>query len=235
MLEARLTEKIKRTKDVLSLRFKPVEAVDYLPGQFTRVMFDADNESNKELNKYLSFSTAPGKEYFEVTKKLSSSKFSQHLKDLKIDDIVHFKEPAGKCVFDPKMQKITFLIGGIGITPAISIIEHIIENKLDTDVSLFYSNRTPDDIAFNQELSEWESQNSNIMVCNTVTDCKPSDNKCLHGFINKDMIGCRIDDLHERKVFIFGPPKMVNAMKDLAIEAGVKNENLMTEQFLGYE
>ena len=42
------------------------------------------------MNKYLSFSCAPGKGYIEVTKRLSNSEFSQSLKNLKINDSSYY-------------------------------------------------------------------------------------------------------------------------------------------------
>ena len=62
-------------------------------------------------------------------------------------------------------EKIAFLIGGIGITPVISIIEHICDKKLSTDVALLYSNRNEDEIAFKKELHNWQSQNKMKAGC----------------------------------------------------------------------
>jgi ferredoxin-NADP reductase len=41
-------------------------------------------------------------------------------------------------------------------------------------------------------------------------------------------------DLGERILFIFGPPKMVEAMKILSLELGASPENIKTEAFMGY-
>ncbi len=38
----------------------------------------------------------------------------------------------------------------------------------------------------------------------------------------------------ERVVFIFGPPSMVEAMKDICVEGGVLEYSIKTEVFLGY-
>ena len=57
---------------------------------------------------------------------------------LKPNDSILIKGPVGKCVFKDEMTKIGFLVGGIGITPAISIIEYINHQKLNTDITLVY-------------------------------------------------------------------------------------------------
>jgi len=143
IFKVKFLERIKRTPTVESFRFMPEKRIDFLAGQFLRVIFDRDNLENKELNKFLSFSSSPCREYIEVTKRLSDSAFSQRLKSLKKDDEILIKAPLGSCVFNKDFKNIAFLIGGIGITPVISMLEYIQDENLDTDVMLFYSNRSP--------------------------------------------------------------------------------------------
>jgi ferredoxin-NADP reductase len=137
-------------------------------------------------------------------------------------------------VFAEQHRKIAFLIGGIGITPVISIIEYIIDKKFDTDVALFYSNRTDEDIAFQKELESWQAVDSRLRVFFTVTDCQPKDRRCIFGFINKQLLQQQLADYAERVFFIFGPPKMVEAMTALCLEIGCSKENIKTESFIGY-
>jgi len=233
-LKARFLECIPRTPSVESFRFKLPEKFDFLPGQFSQLMFDTAHRDNKELNKYLSFSCAPGKEYVEVTKRLSASIFSQKLKGLKPGDEVLFKTPLGTCVFKEGYKKIAFLIGGIGITPVISIIEYIVSGGLDTDVCLVYSNRTDEDIAFKKELDAWRSAHANIKVSYVVTECEPKDHTCIFGRIDKDLLEGHLCDMSERTIFIFGPPRMVEAMSNVCLEMGCAKENMKTENFIGY-
>lgn len=233
-LKGRLIEKIARTPSVESFRFTLPERIAFIPGQFTRLIFDEGNRDNKGLNKFLSFSSSPDNTYIEVTKRLSSSLFSQHLKNLKINDQVLFQLPMGNCVFKDEYRNIGFLIGGIGITPVISIIEYIVERKIPTDIVLVYSNRTDEDIAFKAELDRWKTENANLTIYYLVSECEPKDKTCIHGTITKELLSEKICDLKERTFFIFGPPKMVEAMKSLSLELGCGPGNIKTESFIGY-
>lgn len=232
--KAKLTERIKRTESIESFRFLPEKKIDFISGQFLQIIFDVANPDNKELNKYLSFSSSPTKEYIEVSKRLSESQFSQKLNSLKIGDDVLLKAPLGSCIFKEEYKKIGFLIGGIGITPVISIVEYIVDKKLNTDVVLLYSNRTEQDIAFRKELDYWQSINNKIKVFYTVTDCQPKDSSCIFGRIDKNLLVREVKDYVGRIFFIFGPPKMVEAMKNISLEAGARQENIKTESFIGY-
>jgi len=234
-LKVKFSGNIKRTATVESFRFIPQGVVDFKPGQFLRVIFDPTNRANKDLNKYLSFSSAPGREYIEVTKRLSDSNFSRRLKGLRAGDEVLVEAPLGNCAFKEEYKKIAFLIGGIGITPVISIIEYIAVRKIATDAVLIYSNRTEEEIAFKKELDYWRSSSANIRVIYTITDCQPRDSRCLYGRIDKDLLTARLSDIRERVVFIFGPPRMVEAMQQLCLEAMVvRKERIKTESFIGY-
>lgn len=232
--KAKLIERIKRTDTVESFRFLPQEKINFSPGQFLQIIFDPANKDNKDLNKYLSFSCSPAKEYIEVTKRLGESNFSQKLKNLKINDEVFLKAPLGNCIFKDEYKKIGFLIGGIGITPVISIIEYIVDKKLPTEVILLYTNKTEADIAFKKELDYWQGGANNIKVFYTVTDCQPKDTSCIMGRIDKNLLMGNIKDYNERVIFIFGPSKMVEAMNVLCLEVSCRKENIKTENFIGY-
>ena len=233
--KVRLREKVVRTGSVTSFRFSAGERINFEPGQFLELVFDTADRKNRQLNKYLSFSSSPTKDYIEVTKRLSGSEFSGRLNALKENDEVIIKAPLGNCVFKEAYRKIWFLIGGIGITPVISILEFIVEKELNNDAVLLYSNRTENDIAFRQELDRWQRMRPNIKAHYTVSDCEPKDNVCIKGHINKDIMQAKITDIGERVVFIFGPPGMVKAMSGLCAEIGCDKENIKTESFLGYE
>ena len=54
------------------------------------------------------------------------------------------------------------------------------------------------------------------------------------GVISKAMLLKYIDDLTLPIYYIDGPPAMVNAMRQILSEAGVNDDNIRTEEFLGY-
>ncbi|MDD4013637.1 MAG: hypothetical protein PHW14_05555, partial [Candidatus Omnitrophica bacterium] len=198
------------------------------------VMFNESDRKDRCLNKYLSFSAAPGKEYVEVTKRMSESAFSGRLRSLKPGDRVLLKGPLGNCVFDERYRKISFLIGGIGITPVISILEYVAQRGLDNDIVLLYSNRTEEEIAFRKELDRIAALSGNIKVKYIVTDCEPRDRSCSMGRIDGPAVEKAVQDIRERVVFVFGPPGMVDAIKKICLEMGVPSGNLKTENFVGY-
>ncbi|MBU1086155.1 MAG: FAD-dependent oxidoreductase [Candidatus Omnitrophica bacterium] len=229
-----LSEKIARTSTVESFRFKLEEKINFEPGQFLKLIFDQKVIDSKTLNKYLSFSSSPLNDYIEVTKRLSDSDFSIALRALKPGDKLMFQGPMGNCVFKDSYEKIGFLIGGIGITPVISIIEYIAQKKLNTDIVLMYSNRHHGEIAFRQELDNWQKEHKGLNIVYILTDCLPKDNICIHGQIDKVLLQKHLTDIQQRKLFIFGPPVMVEAMKKMCDDLGCAKDLILAENFVGY-
>ena len=234
-LKVKFIESIIRTQTVESFRFQPEGKLVFVPGQFLQFIFDQADINNKDLNKFLSFSSSPTKDYIEVTKRLSGSAFSQKLRDLKPGDKVLIKAPLGNCVFKESFhQKIAFLIGGIGITPVISIFEYIADKSLPVDVNLIYANRVEEEIAFKKELDSWQKGSKKIKISYIVTECPPKDATCIFGKVDVNLVRDRLSDIKERIVFIFGPPRMVEAMGAICAQLGCDQQNIKKENFIGY-
>jgi ferredoxin-NADP reductase len=227
-------QSIGRADSVKSFQFLSKQSLDFQPGQFAKILFDKNNIFNKEVNKYLSFSSPPGGKYLEFTKKLSKSKFSQRLNKLKNGDEVSIQAPLGKHVFKDKYKKVAFLIGGIGITPVVSILGHIVKKSLDADVILIYSNRKESEIAFEEKLNCWQKNNQNIKIIYTITGSRPNDSKFKLGYINEKMVSETIKDYKDRIFFIYGPPGMVSSMARLCANIGCGPDKVKKEGFLGY-
>lgn len=231
---ARFVRKLDRTSKVVSFVFEPETRVSYLAGQFAQVIFDEKARGNKALNKYLSFSSRPGKKEFEITKKISESEFSKRLMALQAGERVLFKAPMGNTVLTPDIQKAGFLIGGIGITPIIAILEDIVARKLPTDICLLYSNWTAQDIAYKVELDAWSRDNKNIRVVHSLVECGPEDSFCFSGMITASFVQTQMPDYKDRMIFIFGPPGMVTAMQQICDQLGCDKARVKAENFVGY-
>jgi ferredoxin-NADP reductase len=230
----RFLEHVERTQSVASFRFKLDLAMDFIPGQFAQIIFDEENRANKQLNKYLSFSSSPDKPYLELTKRLSSSDFCKKLLALKEGDELLFKGPMGHCVFDPSCERIGFLIGGIGITPVISILEHIVAHDLKVDAHLLYSNLSDEDIAFKPELDDWSKLATNIRIEHTVVNRTKQGSPCFVGMITKEFVLQQMADYKDRVFYLFGPPAMVEAMKAICAQINCDPAKVKTENFVGY-
>ena len=122
------------------------------------------------------------------------------------------------------------------MTPFRSMIKHVTEEKLPHKVTLIYSNRTPRDAPFLDELRGWERENPNFRFIPTMT--KPEASKEVWtgrtGYIDAAFLRGELDDPNRFISFVAGPPEMVDAVAKALIEAGASEDRVRTEQFSGY-
>ncbi len=226
---------IPRTHDVKSFRFRMKEDVDFKPGQFFFVTIKIDGA---ERTKHFSFSNSPTeKGYVEFTKRITESRFSKALDRLNIGDWGRLKMPYGSFTFEGEYEKISFLSGGIGITPIRSICKYIADKALPTDIVLLYGNHKEEDIIFRQDLDSMQEANKNIRIVYTLTS--PDVDKQVWqgrtGYIDDKMINQQIRDYNERVFYICGPPKMVGSLTNtLRDKLSVQENKIKTENFTGY-
>ena len=230
-LQAKVKEIINRTYNVISVRVEVEGDIEFKAGQFLQVFLKAD----PELKRYLSISNSPTeKGYLEFTKKITESDFSQALKKLKPADLIKIQYPFGKFVLDETFAKIAFVSGGIGITPIRSIIKYAVDKNLGTDIVLIYANRTADDIAFKDDFAKMQQCYNRLKVIHVLSQVHAGAN-CRFGRVDSRLIKECLPDYLERKIYLCGPPAMVEAMKCiLAGELAVAVANIVTENFQGY-
>lgn len=260
-----VTEIIQRTYNVKSFRFATKGEVNFLAGQFFFVTIKIEGKEATKPFSISNSPTEKG--YIEFTKKLTGSDFSQALNTLKIGDWARLRlaygqftplqvRPKGAPVVcddllvtgqAPKeictkggageYSKIAFLSGGIGITPIRSICKFATDKKVATNITLLYSNNTPEDIVFKEEFEEMERINKNLKVVHTIS--WPDSSRSWRGRtgrIDAGMIKEEIPDYLERVFYICGPPGMVEAMKEILIrDLKLNLPRIKTENFTGYE
>ncbi len=223
-------ESVQRTPTVFSFRFGLKEKIVFLPGQFMEVVLNPDD---KNLRHFLSFSCASQRPYIEFTKRMSESTFCQKLRLLTPGTEIVLRMPLGRYVYKDEYKKVNFIAAGIGITPVVSMLEHIVFEKLGAKILLIYANRDEAEIAFKQEIDAWiKNLGLNAVY---LTDSGPiSDKKIKIGRISGDLLSLYKQEFDSGKTFVFGPPKAVEAISSMLTRIGVDKSNVETEEFIGY-
>jgi ferredoxin-NADP reductase len=235
VIETQVTEIIRRTPCVISVRVALPQEESFQAGQFLGVTLFSNGA---ELSRYLSFSNSPTeKGYAEFTKRLTGSDFSCAMANLRPGDRVAIKFPLGKFVLEEARTKHAFLAGGIGITPMRSIWQYALDKKLVADMVLLYSNRAVEEIIFRDYFEDVAAKEKNfkaVFSLDTPGRC-PLDWKGYCGYIDAAMIQKEIPDYKERVFYICGPTPMVKKMVEiLKNELAVTEDNIRRENISGY-
>ncbi|XP_050499874.1 NADH-cytochrome b5 reductase 3 isoform X1 [Diabrotica virgifera virgifera] len=156
-------------------------------------------------------------------------KMTQHLESLKIGDTIDVRGPAGRIEYlghgkftvkklrkDPPeeitVKKVNLIAGGVGITPILQLIRHILKDPTDTtECALLFANQTEDDILLRPELEEAVKSRPNSFKLWYTLDRPGPDWKYSSGFINEEMLKEHLFPASDDAlVLMCGPPPMIN-------------------------
>ena len=140
----------------------------------------------------------------------------------------------GQTIDKNDKRPLVFIAGGIGITPFLSIIRDQKHKNFPRRITLFYSNRRPEDTTFKKELES--IQHNNFQLICTITNLAESKKKWTKetGRISAGLIKKYITDIKEPVYYIVGLLEMVADMRKMLIDLEVGEEQIKIESFGGY-
>lgn len=216
--------------DVVTLVPTVGTVFEFKPGQFVMLKLYRDGKPWRQ-KAYSIASTPLERDHLQFGIKVQGE-FTKAIDGLAVGDAVDVLGPYG--VFTPTdaMTDIVFLAGGIGITPFLSILRYETERKSGRKLTLFYANRTKDDIAFYGDLVALAEQNPNLRILFAVDQGpKPEFPHSAEGRITVEVMKEYCPTFDGRHFFLCGPPPFMDAMLACLTEQGVPRERIKMEKF----
>ena len=237
----KIAEITRETDDCVSVSFSVPQdlKLDYHfeAGQYLTLKKHIDGE---EVRRSYSLCSAPFENEWRVAiKKVENGKFSTYANgSLKVGDEMEVMTPMGK--FTPNInakneKSYALFAAGSGITPILSIAKTILNEELDSTVSLFYGNKNSNSIVFKEEIEALKNNYLDRLRINHILSRESLGNKLQKGRIDE----VKIDELfktflnHENidDAFICGPENMIFAVKAALEKNGIPSENIHFELF----
>jgi ferredoxin-NADP reductase len=222
----------------MAFHFEKPAGFTFTPGQAGDFTLTNPPETDAEGDKRsFSLAGAPFETDLIITTRMRDTAFKRSLKVVPLGTELTLDAPWGELVLhDDAIIPAVFLTGGIGITPARSIVLQATQDKASRKLILFYSNHRPEDAAFLHELTQAQNENPNFTLIATMTKMEGSAQPWQGetASIDKALLLKYLGDLATPIYYISGPPDMVNAMQKMLGEAGVKSGNIRAEEFSGY-
>jgi ferredoxin-NADP reductase len=218
------------THDVKTFVLKPEETISFTPGQYFLVSIPA-HEDLKDEWRPMTFTNLPWDRDITFTVKRMGG-FTQALHELGVGAHLRLKGPKGKSLnFDESVKEdLVFLAGGSGITPCICIIRYALAKDLPNQMVLLFSNKTPKDIIYREELDRLNRERR-ITVVHSLSREIPDNWRGERGRIDRKMIHKHIQRPKDKLWYLCGPPPMTDQLEQELKEMGVSSERLRAESW----
>lgn len=211
---------------------------NFLPGQYIKIFLDIEKPDDRGTSRYFTISSSPSeKEFLAITTRIVKSSFKLKLNSLAPGEKIRAFGPIGYFDFDIDIKSPNeqiFLAGGIGMTPAHSILKLVDHKKAKIKILLIVSFQKLSDIIFFEELKEIESRNKNIKIIYTLTKESRKIENFEIGHINEKIIRKYSPDFKKAKYFIIGSESFELNIFELLRKMNINEENIFKENFPGY-
>lgn len=190
----------------------------------------------KGAARSFSFASSPYESELAFAMRSGESGYKKTFWTLKPGDTIEatkavgfFTEPEGND------QPMVFLVGGIGITPARSILREALHQESQREYTLFYANRFQKDASFHEELAELSRSLSHfryVTVLSRSEDPAGPEND-ERGYITSEVLEKYLTDIQNRLYYMVGSAEFIEAMETLLAGFGVMKEQCKKDPFTG--
>ena len=232
-----LKEKIQLAPDIYDFIFTADKKSQFKPGQYLEWTLGHKGPDNRGNRRYFTIASSPteqeiilGVRFYEP-----SSTFKKSLLAMQPGQSIMAGQLAGDFVLPKeKNQKLVFFAGGIGVTPFRSMVKYLIDKKEKRDITIFYANRTPQDVVY-KDIFDQAEKSLGIKTIYTVSKNNASANwKGETGYITEQMIKEKLPDYKDRMFYLSGPRSMITSFEQTLRNMGIKNSHIKTDFFPGF-
>jgi len=218
-IKIKVTEVNQVTHDTYMFKTTKPEGYEFEPGQATELSLL--REGWEEEKRPFTFTSLPNQDFLEFVIKTypSHDGVTEQLSDVKVRDEFEIGEAWGAINYKGEG---TFLAGGAGVTPFISILRDLKQKGKVGNNQLIFANKTEKDIILHDELKD--ILNGNLI--NILSDEEKQEYH--HGLIDKEFIQEHVDDF-DKKFYVCGPPEFNDKMNKDLKELGANPDSLVFE------
>lgn len=225
-MELKLIEKRQETNDVFSFIFQSLKPVSWQAGQYMLYKLPHKNADDRGDTRIFTIASPPYQKNIMLTTRYffqDSSSFKKALFDKKVGDFIEGLRVQGHFTLKETEQKLSFIAGGIGITPFNSIFLELEYKKNIKDIILIYSNKNKESVVFKETLDRLEKDYREINIQYIY-----SPRRCDMEFIKE-----AVPDFLERSFYLSGPIRMVKSVEEALDGLNIESKNIRKDYFPG--
>ncbi len=207
------------TPTIVALQLARPDAFHHRAGQHAVLRVDTDQGPDL---RPLSIASAPSADVVEFATRVGPSAFKRAVVSLRPGDTVKVSRPMGRLRLHSARPAIV-VAGGIGITPARSMLTDAAHTHRTAPVRLLYSNTSAEEIAFRTDLERLATQLPDLritwLLTRSVADAPAGE--VVPGRIGADLLERHLRELADAVVYVTGPAAMVDDVTTLLRGLGV--------------
>lgn len=209
------------THDVLQIVTEKPQQYSFTPGQATEIAINKNGWKDKK--RPFTFTCLPDYDYLEFTIKTYQSHLgvTNQFLQLKKNDELILHDVFGAIAYKGEGL---FIAGGAGVTPFICILRYLQSKYEIGDNKLIFANKMKDDIILAKEFNKLLGVN----FINILSDEKADG--YMYGYITEAFLEPYITG-SDKKVYLCGPPPMMDAIEKFLSNLGVNNKLIIKEVF----
>ena len=221
----------------ITIAFKDITGVfpSYKAGQFLTLSFTF---GDREVRRSYSFSSSPDvDEPIAITvKRVDNGEISRLLHhQAQVGDQIDVMDPQGLFYYEPEaaIDRTVFLFAaGVGVTPLFSILKTALVVEKKSKVVLVYSNSSPEQAIFREELLDWEAKYPDRL---SIVWVFSNTKNLLKARLNRDFL---IELVKEHQpahnnvlIYTCGPVFYMDLVRFTLLGMGFPDENIRKETF----
>jgi stearoyl-CoA 9-desaturase NADPH oxidoreductase len=222
-LHAQVIAKVQETPSACTVVLQAGPAFAGLtPGQY--VMVGVSINGTRCRRAYSPRSVNGSADRFAITvQRQAHGKVSNHIHDrIKVGDVIEIEQSAGEFTLPtPAPSQVLMMAGGSGITPIMSMIEHLKRTQSSTRITLVYFARSEADRIFADSLSrlakEWPQLNYQPVVSEAFT----GDQTVPQPALSPALLDDRMPGWRGVSSYCCGPAPLMDAARAIWQEAGL--------------
>lgn len=211
----------KVTHNVLRFTLLNMNEISFVPGQAAEIAVDKDGW--REKGNPFTFTSLPYEDYLEFTIKIypEHQGVTNELSKLEVGDHLILKSIFGAIHFKGKG---TFIAGGAGVTPFISILRDLNQKGELSGNRLIFANNEKQDIINKQEFETMLGDDFRNILSNEEVE------PYAHGYINAEYLKHNITSADDY-FYLCGPKPMMSAVEASLKELGINENQIVKEAF----
>ncbi|WGK60390.1 NO-inducible flavohemoprotein [Halopseudomonas sp. SMJS2] len=201
---------------------------EFVPGQFTCLVVDIGGRS---VRRNYSLSDRPGLGHYRISvKREAEGEVSSFLHDrIQVGDELRLTAPSGSFMLNQQQRPLVLLTGGVGITPAISMLQPALESG--RQVHFLHGALNSSTHAFREHVDALAQQHDNLSISYVYSHPLAGDQPHDTGFFDQQKLSAMLPDGPDVDVYFLGPKPFMQNCQKLLNALGIPAENQRYEFF----